>query len=112
VQHIVSTKDFLKTLKEEFKNFNISKVKIPKVKKDRKKKGTILELMLSDLHFGKLTENFNQKVAEERMSKLSRVFMNEIDTQKTTYNIDEVVIGLIGDIIESSTMHGEESLIG
>lgn len=88
------------------------KVKLPKVKKIKDKKNMTLELMLSDLHFGKKTDSFNLNVARTRMKELCNVTLAEIMRSSAYYNVERIIIALLGDIIESYTMHGLESARG
>lgn len=84
-------------------------VKIPKFKIDKHKKNMTLELMLSDLHYGKKTKTFDLEVARRRMKALAEVLIKEIQRSSLLYNVHKVILALIGDIIESYTMHGLES---
>lgn len=86
--------------------------KIVKAKLDKDKRNMTLELMLSDLHYGKKTKEFNLDVARARMAELARVVIKEIERSSMLYNVHRVIIALIGDIIESYTMHGLESARG
>ena len=71
----------------------------------------IIEVLLSDLHFGKKTKTFNYAIARRRIKELGRqVIMSVHDKTDQGYNVVRLDIALMGDIIESSTMHGEESL--
>lgn len=76
---------------------------------DDSKNSMTMELILSDLHYGKLTPQFNAKVARARASQLTRIFLREYKDHKKLFSIDKIIIALIGDIIESYTMHGLES---
>ena len=76
------------------------KIKIKKAtfKHDRR---MIMELMLSDIHIGKKTENFNLRVAESRLNDLVTVFTRQFELHKKSFKIEGIVVALIGDIIES-----------
>lgn len=109
---LVLNDDFNKIIKDALKELKIEKVKIdtPKVLTGTK---MTMELMLSDIHYGKKTPTFNLKVCRERMQKLTEVFLKEkVRKEKEGYNVERVIIALIGDLIESYTMHGLESAVG
>lgn len=93
-------------------NLNKTKVKFKKVKLDSKKKRMTLELMLSDLHYGKKTDTFDLAIARQRMQDLCATFIKEIHRSQKLYNVDRIILALLGDLIESSTMHGIESAKG
>lgn len=84
-----------------------SRVAAPKSAGD--KRNMTMELLLSDLHYGKLTDNFDSDVARDRASNLTDVFLGEYKTQSKIFNIDKIIIAMLGDMIESYTMHGLES---
>ena len=76
-----------------------------------------LELMLSDLHYGKLIIDeeetvFNEEVARKRMRELTSVFMKELVISQKHYNVERIIIPLLGDMIESFEMHVLESARG
>ena len=71
-----------------------------------------LELMISDLHFGKKTSEFNEAVGRDRMRQVTKTVIKEIALHKSKFSVDKIVIFLGGDIIESASMHGEESRAG
>jgi predicted MPP superfamily phosphohydrolase len=92
----------------------VGKIKIPKTKllKSKKKKGMTKELLLSDIHFGKMTDSFNLEVLKARLQEVVHATISEIHRDNKEYNIDEIVIGLLGDIIENYSMHVLESAKG
>jgi predicted phosphodiesterase len=71
-----------------------------------------VELLLSDLHYGKLTKQFNAEVARDRMRQYTQVAIEELRNHELLFNVDGVIVALMGDIIESYTMHGLESAMG
>lgn len=104
--------DLLEEIDKIVKKHKRKKIKVPKLRRDRKKRNMTKELMLTDNHIGKLTDKFNAKVAAERYEKLTSVFLSEVERYGKNYNVERAIIFLGGDIMESSTMHGEESLAG
>ena len=99
----------LETIRAEIGRVNAPTYKVPKFKPSGKKNMT-MELMLSDIHFGKKTETFDLTVVSDRMARLTKVFLQEIEQKKAQgYNVERLILSLLGDIIESYTMHGSES---
>ena len=70
------------------------------------------ELLLSDIHFGKLTDTFNLEVCKERLETVIAATIKEINRDSKDFNIDEIVVGILGDIIENYSMHVLESAKG
>lgn len=105
--------DQIETLvKDALRALPIEKIKVdtPKIVDGTK---MTMELMLSDIHYGKKTPTFNLKICRERMVKLTEVFLKEMARKrKEGYNVERIIIALIGDLIESYTMHGLESAAG
>lgn len=87
-----------------------SPIKLPKMSKDKKK--MTLELLISDVHVGKLTKTFNNEVLKRRMKQLADTTIKEMIRASEHYKIDRIIIAFIGDLIESATMHGVESSMG
>ena len=105
-------KEALAVIEKAFKQMKPKKYKVPR-KKSVKGKKMAMELMLSDIHFGKKTKTFNLAILRKRLEKLTATFLDELKKkQKEGYNVNQLIISLIGDIIESYTMHGSESSIG
>lgn len=83
------------------------------VKKSNKaKKGMTLELLLSDIHIGKKTDQFNLEIAKRRLKQVADTTIKEIHRASEHYKIDKIVLAFLGDMIESATMHGTESSKG
>jgi Icc-related predicted phosphoesterase len=104
-------KSLLGAISELGKKLPKMKVKRVKPKSTKGKKMTI-EVMLSDIHYGKLSDGFNLKKCRERMRDLTTVLLSEIEQKQKSFNVEKVIVALIGDIIESSSMHGMESMMG
>jgi hypothetical protein len=79
--------------------------------KDGKKKNAKMELLLSDLHIGQETPTFNFEVARRRLAEIREVWMFEIGKAANAYNIKKLIIGMLGDIINSYEFHGLASAI-
>jgi hypothetical protein len=116
--------DFIEDAKDAatriIKGSKLTKVAKPAItKKDSKKKDMCKELLLSDLHYGKLVRShdnnsisFNAAIARKRMCYLSNIFVREVLDDGKTFNVTKIILALMGDIIESYTMHGLESAKG
>lgn len=109
LEFIEGRENLLNDIKELMKGTKFTKPKIIKVKKDRKKRNMTMEVMLTDLHYGKKTKSFDAEVARNYMNKMGDVVVNEVLRQSKNYNMEEIVVFLGGDIIENSDFHGVES---
>lgn len=109
LEYLNTSDTILDEIRQVVKDIN----KLPKsptpVKLEKGKRNMTLELMLSDLHYGKKTKEFDLETARSRMKQLSDVLLKEIERSSVLYNVHRVIIALIGDIIESYTMHALES---
>jgi len=68
--------------------------------------------LLSDIHFGKKTDSFNLEVCKKRLKEVVHATIGEIHRDSKDYNVDEIIVGLLGDIIENYSMHVLESARG
>ena len=70
-----------------------------------------LVVVLSDLHVGKIVENcdgeevFNTAIAVERIEQLGRSVQRVITHAKKTTGIDEIVVCLVGDILDGENIY-------
>jgi hypothetical protein len=113
IQEWEKREDILDAVQAAVKNINkasVKPIKFPKPGKD--KKGMTLELLISDVHFGKLTKTFNHEVLKRRLKQLADVTIKEMQRAAEHYNIERIILAFMGDLIESSTMHGLESAMG
>jgi len=104
--------DILDAVKTASKAVGEIKAKVPVHKPSAKKKSMTLELLISDIHIGKKTEKFNLEVAKRRLAEIRDTVLGEIARSEAHYSVDRVIIAMIGDMIESATMHGVESRKG
>jgi hypothetical protein len=101
-----------KMVAESLRGLAIEKVKVPKLSPNKGEKMT-MEAMISDVHYGKKTDVFNLEVCRNRIREFTKVFLEEMGRKKKEgYNVEKVIVALIGDLIESYTMHGLESAAG
>lgn len=104
--------EILKLVKESLRELPIEQVKTVKPEV-RTGTGLTMELMLSDIHFGLKTSTINYKICRARLQKLTTVFLQEMERKKKEgYNVERIILALLGDIINSFSMHGLESAIG
>ncbi len=102
----------IKMVATSLRDLPIEKTKVPKPDITKGQKMT-MEVMISDVHYGKKTDVFNLEVCRTRMRELTSVFLQEMERKKKEgYNVEKVIIALMGDLIESYTMHGLESAVG
>jgi len=104
--------DILDAIKNAAKDINKIKIKPIKNVKKTTKLGITKELLLSDIHFGKKTDKFNLDICKQRLEEVVHATIGEIERDSKEYNIDEIVIALLGDIIENYSMHVLESAKG
>lgn len=65
-----------------------------------------VELLLSDLQIGKLTPDYNTLVARKRLFEYGRAALFQIEQKASVgYRVERIVLGLLGDIIESDKKH-------
>lgn len=104
--------DILEAIKAAAREVN--KVQTPKITKkfSKDKKNMTMELLVSDVHVGKLTATFNHEVLKRRLSQMADTTIKEMERASEHYNIDRIIVAFAGDLIESATMHGTESAKG
>lgn len=80
---------------------------------NKKGKRVTFEALLSDIHYGKLTDTVNAKEIRRRVRQYIAAVLKERQRYLLEgYNVHRIIVALVGDIIESATMHGSESLVG
>lgn len=111
--------DLLETIKNTIKNISLKKYNVPKIKrsKSKSKKNMTIELLFSDVHYGKYIDNVEGnfvdiKVIRSRVREISESVVGEIHRESKSFNVERCIIGMIGDLIENSDFHGKESSKG
>jgi len=97
----------LRTLTKE-----LAKVKIPTVvlpSAGPLSKRMTLEFMVSDIHLGKKTKEFDLVICERRMVQYTEAAIKKISMYAQSFTITNLMVALLGDMINSYTMHGLES---
>lgn len=111
----VQRDDLIETITNTVKKMSLHQYKVPRpAKKAKEKKNMTLELLFSDVHYGKYIDNIDGnfvdiKVIRERVRKISDSVVKEIIREGKSFNVERVVLALIGDIIENADFHGQES---
>lgn len=112
LDQLIKEQDVLEDIKLLVSDLN----KKPKIKVKRlfskKKKSMTIEALLSDIHYGKKTQTFDLEICRRRVQHFTSVLLREINDNNKRFNVDRLIVALLGDIIESATMHGVESSRG
>lgn len=99
---VMSQDDVLKEFRKLVKSVKSRKP----VKKRKKKKGSTdmtVELLFSDWQVGKRSANYNSDIAIKRIKEYSKCAVDEILRKADQgYNVERIVLVLLGDIIESA----------
>lgn len=107
--------DILESIKETVSAQKVKKIKLgKKPKKSKTKKNATAELLFSDVHYGKLVEKGGEVVVDhltirERVRILAKNTVREIEHEGKFFNVEKLIIAMIGDIIENADFHGVES---
>lgn len=109
LEHSTTLDEFLAEFTKCIKLFDTKKVVIDKPAKNKNKTKMIVEPMLSDIHFGLETETYNADVAQKRVQAYTKTVLKEIDRKAVNYDIQSIHIPLLGDFMQSDSMHGKES---
>ena len=109
VNYLEKRQDLLAEIKDLIKDTKFTKPVVIKPTKDRNKRKMTMEVMLTDLHYGKKSKTFNIKIAKERMKKFGAVVLSEHERYSSLYNVEKIITFLGGDIIENSDFHEMES---
>jgi hypothetical protein len=121
IQHWADREDILEVIDSVVKSNNKVKYTPPKhlpTPASAHKEKMTLEQLFSDVHFGKLIKDDRGNVVvdgseiKRRVQKLADQIIKEIYRNKDFFDIERFIIAMLGDMIESSHMHGEESLKG
>jgi len=94
---------YITAVKEAVKD--IKPIKVKKRKKTKGKNMTI-ELLFSDIQIGKITPSYNSEVARLRIIEYARAVIFKIEQHIASgYNVEKIVLAILGDIIEMSEKH-------
>jgi hypothetical protein len=109
ISYLEKRQDLLTEIRDLIQSVKFTKPIIVKPKLDKKKRKMTMEVMLTDLHYGKKSKTFNTEVAKKRMKKFGEVVLSEHKRYSELYNVERIITFLGGDIIENSDFHGMES---
>lgn len=107
--------DVIDSIGTAVKSISSHKYKVPKMPgKSRTKKDMTMELLFSDVHYGKLIEdidgnNVNLDIIRQRVQKISHSIVKEIKRESNSFNVERIILSMMGDIIENADFHGKES---
>ena len=101
--------DIMSKMQELLKVHKIGKVKIPKLKKDKKKRNLGIERVLTDIHVGLKTKTYSTEICEKAMQYSTEVTLGEIDRLRKNFNVTNFQLSLLGDIIQGNNLHGSDS---
>lgn len=110
LDYIVKQEDILESIKSAVKETSKIPIKIYKPTKSSKKENMTMELMFSDVHYGKKTDKVNLVEIRRRVQKIARVVVDEINRESKNFNVHRLILSMIGDIIEHADFHGKESM--
>lgn len=104
--------EYTDMLKEICKNTKPKKINIDKLAS--KPKAESIVLMLSDLHIGKVVKNhrsevlFNTEIALKYLKNIKENIFKVISHARKGTNIDEIVVLLIGDIVDNEAIYDSQ----
>lgn len=110
--------DIIEAIEDTVQKIALKKQRVAKRKaKSKAKKDMTLEVLVSDVHYGKLVDHIDGNyvdidVIRERVRKVSDSVVKEISRESKSFNVERVILALIGDIIENADFHGQESQKG
>lgn len=112
LQYMNNMEDIMESLASAASNLNtIKSPKIPKHKHAPKTKMTI-EALLSDVHIGKKSKIYNIEIGRDRLTKYAQVLLGEIERKSAHYDVERIILAMLGDLIENALIHGRESTLG
>lgn len=117
LDHWIKRDDFLEAVRDTVKGISLTKYRVPKRKKSSAKKNMTLEVLFSDVHYGKYIDgiegNFvDLKIIKERVKKVTDSVIKEINREGKSFNVECIVLAMLGDVIENADFHGLESAKG
>ena len=109
LDHIHNQEELLDSIQDMLKTNKIGKVKVPKVRKSKKKTDLGMELLVSDVHVGLKTASYDLGVCERRIEKYTQTALEEIMRLGKNYNVTKIQLNLAGDHIQGEHLHGSDS---
>lgn len=104
--NLIDTDDLLEQLQSMVNKVPRGKaIKAIKVPKVAGKTDMTVEALISDVHVGKLTDTFNVQVCRDRLRLFTRVLLQEIERKRSHYNVERLILAILGDLIENYVLH-------
>lgn len=110
VSYLEKRQDLLSEIQDLINTTKFTKPLVIKPKLDKTKRKMTMEVMLTDLHYGKKTPTFNSVIARARMKKYGEVVLADHSRYSANYNLEHIILYMGGDMIENASFHGAESL--
>lgn len=107
--HLDEQSDVVEHIAALIQKMGKMKIAVAKKPKATSKTKMIIELLVSDTHFGLKTASFNTTIARERMRKYVDVVIKEYYRHLANYNVVGFQILFNGDLIQSATMHPDSA---
>jgi len=104
-KHMDQHDELITRIKLACRRMSRSKVEVSRQKNLKGEKFT-LEPLLSDLHIGKAARDFSREVLQRRLQQYTDRLLRFCEL----HQIERIVPGLMGDLIENQTMHGIHSV--
>jgi len=117
LDQLVKQEDVVESIENTIKKISLTKYKIPKKTKTKDKKNMTLELLFSDVHYGKYVDSIEGNFVDceeirKRVRKIADSVIKEIERESKSFNVERLILAMIGDIIENADMHEMESQRG
>lgn len=111
IEYNVTLEEFLDQFSKILKDAKVIKPIVAKKPKSKNKTKMIVEAMITDVHFGLKTKSYDSDIARKRLRFNTTCVLREIARKEKTYNIEKIHIPILGDLIQSDSMHGKESAV-
>jgi hypothetical protein len=111
LQSLNDREDLLEQLTSMVDKLPKSLAQVTMTEIDPSKRSMTVEALLSDVHVGKVTKTFDLKECRKRLRTYTTVLLHEIERKEAHYNVEHVIIAMLGDMIENAMMHGKESAV-
>ena len=110
IDGIITYDDFMIELKDMIASQKIKPLKIKKFKLNKKPKMTI-EPMLSDLHVGLKTKNFDLSVIELELKVYTENIIQQIEQKSKFFCVELIHIPILGDLMQAA-IHKPDNAVG
>jgi len=101
----ITFKEVINEVENLIRNTKFAQYKINKPILRKDKKRMVIEPMIGDIHYGLKTKAYDLKSARKAVSTVAQVALEEYNRYKLSYNIEKFNLLLMGDLIQSATMH-------